>query len=273
MLDHLAQSFLRIGETLVEVATGDPVLGELATTTFEAFAAPPGRADLRVELTWDGGNIPAGPSRPRAAPMRVGYQLEWTGAAGTLADREARLSIPREAQSIDTALRLALIVHLLPRGGLMLHGMAARRHGAAFVGIGVSTAGKSTLCKLVREHATDADLFTDEAVPVRLEPDGVRAYGSPWWGELGPGGRPGDAPLARLALLEKSDAPQLVPVTDAHALSVLLRCAMVFQDGAEAARQALNIGAELVRRCRPVAFRFPKDERAATLFAQALRAA
>jgi hypothetical protein len=99
---------------------------------------------------------------------------------------------------------------LADREACYLHasGIILSGHGLLFVGH--SEAGKSTVMKMLSEHG---EILCDDRIIVRRWPDGFRIHGTWSHGEL-PDISAAGAPLRAILYLEKSDANELVPISD-----------------------------------------------------------
>ena len=116
--------------------------------------------------------------------------------------------------ALDTFLRVTYSLALLPVGALLVHAASLGRAGRAWMFPGPSGSGKTTLTRL----SADADLLSDEISIVRVDADGPRCYGSPFWGDLGrrrrePRGAAGGDPLppARRATRRRLRSPRGAP--------------------------------------------------------------
>lgn len=123
---------------------------------------------------------------------------------------------------------IALVLRLLPLGGLVLHGSAQVLDGAGIICTGPSGRGKSTISRLF--DRSGADVLTDERPIVRSSggaPEGgFRVYGSPW-PSSGGYALPGSAPLRKIYFLEHGPETVLEPLTKRDAVLRLLDVAMV----------------------------------------------
>ena len=123
---------------------------------------------------------------------------------------------------------IALVLRLLPLGGLVLHGSAQVLDGAGIICTGPSGRGKSTISRLFDQSGVT--VLTDERPivrPVGGDPAaGFRMYGSPW-PSSGNYALPGSAPLRKIYFLEHGPETTLVPLTKREAVLQLLDVAMV----------------------------------------------
>jgi hypothetical protein len=122
--------------------------------------------------------------------------------------------------SADTLLRIVHSIGLASEGGFLLHAASAIRNGRAFLFVGVSGAGKTTLSRLA---PPDVTLLSDEISYVRKEERGHRAFGTPFAGELGRGGENTSAPVARLFFLHQGPENRIEPMDAPEAARKLLR--------------------------------------------------
>ena len=81
---------------------------------------------------------------------------------------------------------------------------------------------------------------------IRQEPDGVRCYGSPFWGELG---RPGDnkaVELAAIHFLRHAERHMAVPLTPRRALQSLMPNVLFFASEPGLVARVLAVAGDLV---------------------------
>ncbi len=74
------------------------------------------------------------------------------------------------------------IQYLSQRDGLLVHGAAIRDHDRAYLFIGYSGAGKTTMSQLWGALEGDFSVLGDERIIVRRDEDGWHVYGTPWAG-------------------------------------------------------------------------------------------
>ena len=78
---------------------------------------------------------------------------------------------------------LAYAHKALQYGAVPIHSSVVVCHGRAVLCLGESGTGKSTHTRLWLNNIDDCHLLNDDSPIVRVEPDGVWAYGSPWSGK------------------------------------------------------------------------------------------
>lgn len=123
---------------------------------------------------------------------------------------------------------IALVLRLLPLGGLVLHGSAQVLDGAGIICTGPSGRGKSTISRLFDQSGVA--VLTDERLIVRPHQGdpagGFRVYGSPW-PSSGGYAVSASAPLRKIYFLEQGPESVLLPVTKRDAVLWLMDVAMV----------------------------------------------
>ncbi|MDD3582999.1 MAG: hypothetical protein PHG74_03160 [Kiritimatiellae bacterium] len=119
---------------------------------------------------------------------------------------------------------LALVLRLLPLGGLVLHGSAQVIDGAGILCTGPSGQGKSTISRLF--HQCGRTVLTDEHPILRRDGEGFRVYGSPWPSSGGFVAAE-SVPLKKIYFIEHGPAQEILPLTRREAVLRLLDVAMV----------------------------------------------
>jgi hypothetical protein len=157
--------------------------------------------------------------------------------------------------AVDTFLRVAASLALLPAGGLLVHAASLARAGRAWVFAGPSGSGKTTLARL----SADATLLSDEISIVRLTADGARCHGSPFWGELARAGERTTAPLVALHFLRHADRHAARPLAPRAALAALLPNVLFFATAPALVARVLDVAGALVERVPAFALGFRPD--------------
>lgn len=99
---------------------------------------------------------------------------------------EAEVRVPLQGGQtfiINSLLRIAFSQVLLRHDAFMLHASAVVAGGEAYLFMGKSGTGKSTHSRMWLETFPDSRLLNDDVPVIRLEGEGVVAYGSPWSGK------------------------------------------------------------------------------------------
>lgn len=123
---------------------------------------------------------------------------------------------------------LALVLRLLPLGGLVLHGSAQVVDGQGIICTGPSGRGKSTISRLF--DRCGVPVLTDERPVVRPRPTSAEAgflvYGSPW-PSAGNFVLNASAPLKKIYFIEHGAEQEIVSLTPRDAVLRLLDVALV----------------------------------------------
>ena len=125
---------------------------------------------------------------------------------------------------IENFLRVYTAYHALLRGGVVLHSAGLVFDEQAYIFVGRSGAGKTTLTR--KAHPEGARVLSDDLNLVLPSDDGFDAFAVPFSGEFGrtveqPGGSP-RYPVAGLVLLERGSGPRARAATNSEAVARLL---------------------------------------------------
>lgn len=112
-----------------------------------------------------------------------------------------------------------IVARMLGRhDGLLIHASTAIVEDAAYVFVGHSGAGKSTMASIA--EAAGARIPTDDRTIITVADGEVMAWGTPWHGSL-TRKSPEGAPIRRIYLLQQSTANRIEPMPAARAAKEL----------------------------------------------------
>ena len=217
---------LSIGCVPLRFQTSDAQLFDAASSRYAAFTKT-AREPINIALNDE--------ATPQSARADFGYNFE--GAALRAFASEIRFDGVRNQYALDSLLRVLLSWKLLGYQGFLLHAATIIRSGKAYIFMGRSGAGKSTVASL----SPEGTVLTDEISLLRRENGLWRAYGTPFWGEFRAAGSNTSAPVAgifRLLQSTENRAERLRPVA---MLRALLPNVLFFSHEADANRQLLGI--------------------------------
>ena len=122
-----------------------------------------------------------------------------------------------------TALQRKIAEMLFQFETILFHGSVIAVDGEAFLFTAKSGTGKSTHTSYWRVVFGDrATMVNDDKPFLRVTPEGVRVYGSPWNGKHGLGCNI-DAPLKAICILERGENNVIRRIPAAEAVSMLLQ--------------------------------------------------
>lgn len=182
-------------------------------------------ADFHVIDTrgWEYGlDLDFGLGAVRIAGLRLMARLDWRpGLAAAVwtpdGGGEAFAGI------FENAYRALVAYRLHEQGGAVLHGAALERNGGAYLFLGRSGAGKTTVSRLGLERGLT--VLSDDLnalLPGSPVPEVVKL---PFTGDFGDSGAPtAPVPLRALCRLEKSAEEGITPLSRAEAVGCLLAC-------------------------------------------------
>ena len=247
---------------------GMPILLRMQDTSFREILAHryvgfvgspfPPKFEFDVELTEPSGD----PDEDVQVQMRDGvWRLRRGDFRARWDPRLGRGHIRQSANpySIDAVLRIVHTLILASEGGFLLHSAGAIRNGRAFLFSGVSGAGKTTISRLA---PPDVTLLTDEISYVRLGPDGYRACGTPFAGELARVGENCSAPLGSLFFLKQGPENKIEGVPKTDAIRRLMRNILFFAEDPSLVQSVFQSACEFVERVPVQQLTFVPDSRA-----------
>jgi hypothetical protein len=245
---------------------GDDEAAATVRTRYATYAGAPGRPALRtVDLV-----VATTPIPSDAAQTGADVRFERRGNVVRVERLDFHGTIDLDTGRVEVAfagvggaqsfLRIACSVLLAPLGGILVHSCSVLRGEKAFLFVGESGAGKTTIARL----SAPALILSDEVsavLPAGPNGDYYTCHATPFWGDLADGldeeGRrvtlreqPAAAPLARILFPRKDTRDAVVPVSSSYAFMELAREAFAFGDDDEA-------GSAISATCGRVAERVP----------------
>lgn len=160
----------------------------------------------------------------------------------------------RSVYDLDSLLRILLSQLLVQELGFLLHAATIEHRGQAYVFMGRSGAGKSTIASL----SLPGSVFTDEISLVRKF-EAWEAFGTPFWGEFRADGQNRSAPLAGIFALVQAPHNRKEALSPREALAELLGNTLFFAPDREARERLLEIYLDLIRTIPVFRLEFRKD--------------
>ena len=152
------------------------------------------------------------------------FVCDFEGARVAADANNVHFSGVRHEYALDSLLRMFLSWALLGKQGFLLHAATVVKNGKAYVFVGRSGAGKSTVASL----SPRGSVLTDEISLLKRVDGEWRAFGTPFWGEFRADGANTSAPLAGIFRLVQAAVNRLVPLRPAELLKTMLPCVLFF---------------------------------------------
>ena len=122
-----------------------------------------------------------------------------------------------------TALQRKIAERLFEYETVLFHGSVIAVDGEAYLFTAKSGTGKSTHTRLWRELLSDRAVMVNDDKPfLRVMPDCIQVYGSPWNGKHGLGNNI-DVPLKAICILERGEHNEISKIPANEAVSMLLQ--------------------------------------------------
>lgn len=257
---------IEIGGVAIQVRSDSPEFLEMLEARYSGFLRPEARPafEFDVELVAPRkitGHVDVAVrfESGRWLIERGDLRAEWDPAGG-----RGRIVQSANPYAIDTALRIIHTLILARRGGLLMHAASTIRNGKAFLFLGVSGSGKTTISRLA---PADASVLTDEISYLTRNGHGYIAHGTPFTGELAKVGENVSAPLAGLYLLQKGTENAIAPVRGSAAVRNLMENVLFFAHDPKLVSMVFDSACELVCRVPVYQLTFVPDQRVWELIA------
>ena len=137
---------------------------------------------------------------------------------------EGQLPYKVDGRYLDrTALQRKIAEKLFEYDTVLFHGSVIAVDGEGYLFTAKSGTGKSTHTRLWREMLGDRAVMVNDDKPfLRVMPDYIRVYGSPWNGKHGIGNNI-DVPLKAICILERGEQNEIQQISANEAVSMLLQ--------------------------------------------------
>jgi hypothetical protein len=221
---------ISIGRVPISLLIPGLNLREKALTRYHEFTAD-SEGGLPVVLRSDAQNE----ARPAHNDPNFSYVLD--EASLRLGPAGAEFHGVRHEYALDSLLRILLTMVLLPQRGFLLHAATVVRDGRAYVFMGRSGAGKSTVASL----SPAGTVLTDEISLLRFTDGCWQAYGTPFWGEFRAAGQNEHYPIAGIYKLVQSAEDRVESLTTKEMIRALLPCVLFFTPRVEANKDLLRL--------------------------------
>jgi hypothetical protein len=231
--------YTKIGEHLIEMVCHSNTFVNWIQTNFPAAAWAKAGPDLLIHLT-EGYGIPF-----------VDYDVEITKAADTIsfrradylieADldyRQAKVSVYDELALKHALMNLYSSYLVYHQWGLLVHSSCVIDKGTAHMFAGHSGAGKSTAARL----SSPRELLSDEATVVKITPDQITVFNSPFRSELeGSSGAEASGPLESIYILNQAIQNKRVSLSKSNGFLHLIDKIFYWSHSSEETKKTLGL--------------------------------
>ena len=236
-----------IGGVSLKLKNMDAALWESARLRYAAFETEEGTGFPVVMTQGIGVRLPRSTSA---------FCYEVAGASLRLGRKRAVVAGVGNEYALDSVLRVLLTRLLLRAPGFLLHAATVVQDGKAYVFMGRSGAGKSTVASL----SPQGSVLTDEISLLRRIEGTWYAHGTPFWGEFRAAGQNRRVPLERVYALAQAVSNRTERLAARPALAGLLGNTLFFSGGREERELLLRAQMSLVESVPVQRLEFRRDE-------------
>lgn len=114
-----------------------------------------------------------------------GEHLQWMRCSRDFSEAEVALDLedPFVDAALSSLVRIAFSQRIVLSGGVLAHASCIVKDDRAYLFLGRSGTGKSTHSSMWLAEYPDAELLNDDCPAVRVLPEGIFAFGTPWSGK------------------------------------------------------------------------------------------
>jgi hypothetical protein len=183
------------------------------------------------------------------------FVSDFEGARVEADEGNAHFTGVRHEYALDSLLRMYMSWALLAQDGFLLHAASIVRNGKAYIFVGRSGAGKSTVASL----SPRGSVLTDEISLLRRTNGAWHAFGTPFWGEFKADGQNTSAPIAGIFRLIQARENRIEPLRPSELLRALLPCVLFFSTNVRDHECLLQILAGACQQIRGFNLQFQKS--------------
>jgi len=164
------------------------------------------------------------------------------------------LKIKPSIYSFDSFLRILISLILPQKNGLLIHSSSILFNNKAFLFVGKSGSGKTTISKLSR---TKALIMSDELTPI-LSNGSI--FSSPFWGEMEGKGKNIQANIEKIFIIKKSNINKIENLSLEDFLFYFMPCVMNFSKDSSTSKRIIDIATLLYKKFKISKLYFSKKD-------------
>lgn len=249
--------YTKIGEHFIQILCHSETIMNWIQRNFQAAVEAKVKPDLFIQLT-DGYGIPFVDYNVKITKetdiisfRRADYLIE----AG-LDYHNAKISVHNELALKHALMNLYSSYLVYYQWGLLIHSSCVIEKGKAYMFAGHSGAGKSTAAKLSHPR----ELLSDEATIVKITPDKITVFNSPFRSELDRTCTEETSPLAGIYLLNQAIDNHIVPLSKSNGFLHLMDKVFYWSHSPEEIRGILQLLQHVVNSVSICELHFQKND-------------
>ncbi|MBP1967041.1 hypothetical protein [Paenibacillus aceris] len=253
----MERMYTTIGEHFIQILCDSAKIMNWIERNFQVVEPIKDQPDLFIQLT-EGYGIPF-----------VDYHVTITKESNLISFRRAdylietsldyqnsRISVHNELALKHALMNLYSSYLVYHRWGLLIHSSCTIDKDNAYMFAGHSGAGKSTVAKLSHPR----ELLSDEATIIKITPDQITVFDSPFRSELVRTGVKESSTLTGIYLLHQAIDNRIVPLTKSNGLLFLMNKVFYWSHSLEETRNILRLLQHVVNAVSISELHFQKND-------------
>ncbi|MEW5951133.1 MAG: hypothetical protein AB1637_04505 [Elusimicrobiota bacterium] len=175
-----------------------------------------------------------------------------------LKEKKGCLKLRPSVYSFDSFLRIFSSFLSSKKDMALVHGALSEKDKILYAFLGKSGAGKSTISKILKKKGFN--ILSDELFFIRADKKNIKAYSSPFWGEMKGKGKYVRGKIKGLYFIKKSDINYKKDVDFSNFYPLFLRCLMNFSKEKKIVLSYLKTARRIFRNSKPSFLFFSKKD-------------
>lgn len=198
---------------------------------------------------------------PSQVKIRQGniIQIERGDFSFFLKGKKGYLKLRPSIYSFDSFLRVFLSFLSAGKNAALVHGALAEKNKKFHAFLGKSGAGKSTVSRILKKEGFS--ILSDELFFVYAGKKNIKAYSSPFWGEMKGRGRQAGGKIKRFYFLKKSKINYIQKMSFSDFYPLFLRCLMNFSKDREIISSFSTTALSIFKKSSPSFLFFSKKDK------------
>lgn len=175
-----------------------------------------------------------------------------------LKEKKGYLKLRPSVYSFDSFLRVFSSFLSYKKSMALIHGALAEKNNIFYAFLGKSGSGKSTISKILKKKGFN--ILSDELFFIRTYKKNIKAYSSPFWGEMKGEGKYVQGKIKGLYFIKKSDINYKKDIDFSDFYPLFLKCLMNFSKEKNIVLSYLKTARRIFKNSKPSFLFFSKKD-------------